>query len=78
MCTTCVPGANESQKRTLDHLDLELQMLVSYYVSAGTRTQGLCKSSQCFWPFSYLSKRLPGREGVGRGTVGLTAGKSWF
>ena len=32
---TCVPGAHRSQKRESDPLELEVQMVVSYYVGPG-------------------------------------------
>lgn len=34
MCTIHMPAAQESQKRGLDPLELELQMSVSHYVDA--------------------------------------------
>jgi hypothetical protein len=30
MCSTCVPGAQEAQKRALDSLELELEVVVSH------------------------------------------------
>lgn len=36
LCTMCVPGAHESQKRALYPLVPELQTVVSYCVGAGT------------------------------------------
>lgn len=30
MCPTCVPGAQEGQKRALDSLELELEMVVRH------------------------------------------------
>ena len=50
--SVCVCG---SQKRALDLLELELQMIVSYHVCAGYRTLVLWKSSQC----SYLLSLQP-------------------
>ena len=35
LCNTCVSGAHRSQKRALDPLDLELQMVVGRHVSEG-------------------------------------------
>ena len=35
-CTMHVPGANRGQKRVSDALELELQVVVSLYVGAGT------------------------------------------
>lgn len=34
-------------QKTLDPLDLELQVAGSHHMSAGTQTVVLCKSSQC-------------------------------
>lgn len=45
MCTTCVPGAVESQRRALDALKLKLQRVLSLFVGAGNRTCVLCKNS---------------------------------
>lgn len=39
LCTTHVPGAQESQKRILDPLVLELWMVVSPHVGAGYQTE---------------------------------------
>lgn len=51
-CTLCMPVAWRSQKRVLDHLDLELQMIVNQY--SGTRNQiwVLCKSNKYCWAMS--------------------------
>lgn len=35
MCTTCVPGSYEGQKRALDYFEWGLWMIVSYHVGAG-------------------------------------------
>ena len=45
ICTMCVPGAYGSQKRALDLLELKLQMVVNYHVSAGNRTWVPCNSN---------------------------------
>lgn len=41
----CV-GAWEGQKNVSDPLDVELEMVVSYHVAAGNRTQLLFKSQK--------------------------------
>ena len=38
-CTTCMPCDFRSQKRVLDPLELELQMVVSHYVVIETQTR---------------------------------------
>lgn len=38
MCTTCKLGACGCQKRGLDLLELELQMVVNHYVGARNQT----------------------------------------
>lgn len=35
ICTMCMPGASGDQKRALDPLGLELQMVMSHPVGAG-------------------------------------------
>lgn len=35
LCSTCLSGALEGQKKLMDLLELELQMIVSCYVGAG-------------------------------------------
>ena len=47
ICTMCMPGVLRDQKRELNHLKLELQMVVSCYVDAGNQTWVFCKSSKC-------------------------------
>lgn len=42
-----VPGANGDQRRVLDSLGLELQMVVSCPLCSGNQTQVLRKSSKC-------------------------------
>lgn len=44
--TPCARSVNRDLKRALDSLEVQIQMLVSYCVASGTRTQALCKSSQ--------------------------------
>lgn len=44
VCTTCVPGALEIQKRMLDSLKLELWTVVSYHMGPGNHTWVLCKA----------------------------------
>lgn len=38
VCIICVSGIHIRQKRELDPLELELQVFVSYYVSASNQT----------------------------------------
>lgn len=45
MCTVCVPDAYRGQKRVVDPLEIDLQMTVSYFVSARNQTQVLCKGA---------------------------------
>lgn len=40
-------GACRGQEKVSGFLEPELRMVVSRHVSAGVRTQALCKSSQC-------------------------------
>lgn len=56
LCNTHVPGARESQKRVLGHLELELQTLwvAINFMSAGNQTHVSWKSSQCSWVLSLL------------------------
>lgn len=46
MCATCMPGAQEGQKRRSDPLELESQVIVSHDVGARNGTGILWKSSQ--------------------------------
>lgn len=39
VCTTCVPGTHEDQKRVSCHLKLQLQVVVSCHVFAGNQIQ---------------------------------------
>jgi hypothetical protein len=43
--TMCVTSACRGQK-VLEHLELELQILVSHHVGAGNQTWVLCQSSK--------------------------------
>lgn len=56
-----MPGAHKCQKKTLDPLELELWMLVNYYVGAGNWNWVPCKSSKCsnLWPMSPAPYPLP-------------------
>lgn len=54
MCTISVPGAQGSQKRLLDALELQPQVSVSH-VDARNQTLGLCKNTKCSKPLSSLS-----------------------
>lgn len=40
--------STEARRHWILWLHLELQMVVSIYMGAGTQTQVLCKSSPCF------------------------------
>lgn len=48
-CLGCVyvHGNTRSQKRVLDLLELELQMVVSHYIGTTNKTQVLCENSKC-------------------------------
>ena len=46
LCHTCVRCAG-GQEKTLDSLELELQLVVSCHVGARNQTQVLWKSSRC-------------------------------
>ena len=39
MCTACMPSALEGQKRALEPLELELQMVMSYGVRLGAEPE---------------------------------------
>jgi hypothetical protein len=54
---TCmyVSGVHRGQKRALEPLGVELQMVVSHHVGAESGTQVLCRSNKCFKPLSHLS-----------------------
>lgn len=47
ICTICGPGAWGRQKKVSHPLELELQMVMKYHVTAGNWIQSLCKSSKC-------------------------------
>lgn len=47
LCTTCVCSARGGLKREYNPLELELQMIVSCFVGAGSQAQ-IWKSNQCF------------------------------
>lgn len=46
VCAVCVPGAHGVQKRTKEALELELQIIVSLHVGAGSQTLGFRKTSR--------------------------------
>lgn len=46
--TMCMTNTQRHQKRVLDSLELNLQMVSSHHVDAGRQTRVFCKSSQCF------------------------------
>lgn len=48
LCTMCMPFVYGGQKKALDILELEFQLVVSHYMSAGNEIWDLRKSSQCF------------------------------
>jgi hypothetical protein len=54
LCTLCVQ-ARGGQKRALDPLELELQMVASHHVGAGNQTLVLCKIIKYPEPLSSLS-----------------------
>jgi hypothetical protein len=45
LCPTCMAGVCEGQKRALDPLKLELQMLVNHYVGAGNQTTSSARAA---------------------------------
>lgn len=45
MCTACMPGAHRAEKRALNPLALELQLVVRYHVGAGNETLVVCKNN---------------------------------
>lgn len=45
---TYMPGTHLGQKRRLNHLELELQMIVKCHVSVGVRTWVLWKNNEYF------------------------------
>lgn len=49
-----LPPTFGDQNRTLDPLELELEVVPGHYVGAGNWTQVPWKSSQCSWPPSHL------------------------
>jgi hypothetical protein len=55
MCTISVPGAQRGQKKVSDALELELQVVVSYYVDSGNQTWVFCKDKRCFSLLIHLS-----------------------
>lgn len=54
MCFTSVPGASEGQKRALDPVKLELQMVLRHHVGTGHQVWVLRKNSKCSKPRSQL------------------------
>lgn len=47
ICTICLPGALGEQRRALDTLELELQVIVNCHLDSRNQTQVLCKSNKC-------------------------------
>lgn len=47
MCSVFMPGVQESQERVLDPVELELEIVMTHYVSFGNRIQVLCRSNKC-------------------------------
>lgn len=47
ICTTWLPNAHRGQKRALDPLGLESQIVLSHYVCPGIRTCVLCNRNKC-------------------------------
>jgi hypothetical protein len=62
VCTTCMPGAQRSQKKTLETLELKLQMVVSCHVGTGNCTHVICKIAKCSESLSNLS--IPKAQGI--------------
>lgn len=68
MHTTCMPGPHRGQKRALDTLEVELQVVVSYRASAGNWTWVLCSSLANYLNDSVYSvepgcmQRSPGKQ----------------
>lgn len=58
----CVSGALGGQKRTLDHVEMELKAVVSYHVGVATQTQVFCKTSRLSKPLKHLSQILDFKE----------------
>jgi hypothetical protein len=52
----CVSSVEGSQKRVSNQIKLDLQIVVSYYVSVGNQTGILCKSSWYSELLSHLSR----------------------
>lgn len=48
LCTVCMTGAQECQKRVWDPQELELQMLANLHVGVGNQTLVLWKNEQLF------------------------------
>jgi hypothetical protein len=46
VCTTCIPGVQEGQRKALDSQRLELQTVVSHHVRAGKQAQVLCNGNK--------------------------------
>lgn len=46
----CVPGTHGDEKRTLDSLGLQLQLVMSYHVCAGNQPPSPLESSQSYPP----------------------------
>lgn len=44
---TCTPHACRGQKRVLDLLELEFQMVMNCHVGAGKQRQVFCDSNKC-------------------------------
>lgn len=56
--STCVYRAHRGQKRSLDHLQLELWMVVSYHVDAGN-SQGPLQEQHVCLTLSHDSRPCP-------------------
>lgn len=59
LCTTNMPAAWEGQKKSLNPLEQELNMVLSHYMNTWNWIWVLWKSSQCPQPLSNLSSPLP-------------------
>jgi hypothetical protein len=54
LCTTFVPGAQDSQKRTSDSLYLDTARYHVYHMGARNQTWVLCNSNKWFFVFVLL------------------------
>lgn len=55
MCSLCMPDIQGGQKRGLNPLEQEVQMVINHHVGSGNGTCVLCKSTKCSELLSLLS-----------------------